>query len=270
MSHDSDALGSSSFSDRSRRRRRQQWQGSDGVQDSDAVDDIHAFDNYSTPHPTAESLLELFRVISHYQIQIFSVEPNQQWNVRQALGHGASFEVEQTGLPVSSTLSHLRYRNLDIREPNEDFNFTDHTGTRWACKQLVAFKSVRKRNDGLFELIKELRIYCHKPIQQHPHIVRLLGIAFYTEQDLDTDVDAASYDPENLNNLALREIPLLVIERAPQASLTAFLKSPEFTKVPASLKAKMRLCTDVLSAIEVGAMLHSISGLPEIDRSILF
>ena len=72
MSLESDALESSSFTDRRRRRRRHQWQ------DSDGVNHIHAFDNYSTPHHTPESLLELFRVISHYQIQIFSVEPNQQ------------------------------------------------------------------------------------------------------------------------------------------------------------------------------------------------
>ena len=263
MSLELDASESSSFSDRRRRRRRHQWQ------DSDGLNHTHAFDNSSASHHTPESLLELFRVISHYRIQILSVEPNQQWNVRQALGQGASFKVEQTGLPVSSTLSRLRYRNLDIKGPNEDSNFTDHTGTRWAYNKLVAFKSVR-RNDGLFELIRELRVYCHKPIQQHSHIVRLLGIAFYTEQDLDTDIDAALYDPENFTNVALREIPLLVIERAPHASLTAFLKSPEFTKVPASLKAKTRLCTDVLSAIEVGAVLHLFSELPEIDRSILF
>ena len=263
MSYELAPSSISSFSDRHNRLRHRQRQDSD-EQDSTAIPG-----SQSAPYHASESLLELFCVISHHKLQIFSVEPSQQWNVRHALGHGASFQVDQTGLPISSTLSHLRYRNLNIKGPDEDFHFTDHTGTRWAHNASVAFKSVRKKNGVLHDLVKELRVYCHKPIQQHPHIIRLLGIAFYTEQDLVADNDSASMYPGNRSHFTWQEIPLLVIESAPHASLTDFLKSPEFTKIPTSLKTKIRLCTEVLSAIEVGVLPLPQRELPTTNTSTL-
>jgi hypothetical protein len=259
MSFEVDQSAKSSFSDRRRHRRQELRQ--DG-NNSDQVGETSYVRASAAPR---QSLLELFRVVAYYEVRILSIEPTQQWNIRRALGHGASFAVEQTGLPISSTLSHLRYRDLDVKGPNEDFYFIDHTGTRWAHKELVAFKSVRNQGKDFSELIKELRVYCRRPIQQHPHIVRLLGIAFYMEQDPELSDDLTQGESGNLIDWESQEVPLLVIEKAPHASLSTFLKSHEFNNIPSSLKVKLRLGTDVISAIEVCTTIHKIQAKDQID-----
>ena len=208
-------------------------------------------DSLETDTARHQPFLELFRVVAYHDVRILSIEPTQYWNIRQALGHGASFVVEQTGLPISSTTSHLRYRDLDVKGPGEDFYFTDHTGIRWAHTQIVAFKSARNKKNELSELTKELRVLCHAPLQQHPHIVRPLGIALAMEQDPESSDDLAIGGRENLSLWEPQEIPFLIIEKAQHGSLSAFLKSHEFSNIPSSLEAKLRLCADVLSAVEV-------------------
>ena len=235
----------SSFSQLRERRRQKQRQASISSDPADADPPLSAEPVQHQP------LLELFRVVAYYSVRILSIEPSQQWNVRQALGHGASFAVEQTGLPISSATSHLRYRDLDVKGPNEDFYFTDHTRTKWAHSELVAFKSARDKRHGLSELTKELRVQCHPPLQRHEHIVQLLGIALVMEQDPESGDDLAQDWRDGLSKWEPQEVPLLVIEKAPHASLSAFLKSRAFSAIPSSLQAKLRLCTDVLSAVEV-------------------
>ena len=145
----------SSFSERRRHRKQVQRQV------SSASDFVTINDSLGIDTARHQPFLDLFRVVAYHNVRILSIEPNLDWNIRQALGHGASFAVEQTGLPISSTTSHLCYRDLDVKGPDEDFYFIDHTRTRWAHNEIVAFKSARNKKNGLSELTKELRVLCH-------------------------------------------------------------------------------------------------------------
>lgn len=194
-------------------------------------------------------LLNLLRLVQHYNIQIFSIEPDQAWNIRPELGKGASFAVEQAELSVSSTLSHHQYRSLDAKGPTQASDFIDHTKTAWSRDKPVAFKSVGGDNDELSDLITELQVLCHSPLQQHPNIINLLGIVLVMEQN-PRDVQAASIG-QAVREWTPQEVPILVVEKAPHASLSAFLNSNEFLDIPSSLNAKLRLCADILSGIEV-------------------
>ena len=195
------------------------------------------------------SLLDLFRLVQHYKIQTFSIEPDQRWNIRPELGKGASFAVDEAALSISSTLSHLQYRSLDVKDPNQASNFVDHTNTQWSRDSPVALKYVGSGHGQLTDLVTELQILCHPPLQQHPHIVKLLGVVLVMEQN-PTDTPVSSLD-QAIMEWEPQEVPMVVIEKAPHASLSAFLSSDEFCEIPSSLKAKLYLCIDVLDGMQV-------------------
>ena len=207
--------------------------------------DIRSF----STHQSQYYFLDLFRLLRYYKIQIFSLEPDQRWNIRPELGRGAEFAVDEANLSISSTLSHLQYRNLDFKGPEEASNFVDHTGTSWSRDVPVAFKSAGNDRNGLSELITELQVLSHPPLQQHPHIVRLLGLVLVLEQN-SRDLQPSSVD-RTVEEWAPQEIPMLVVEKAPHASLRDFLTSDEFQRIPSSLKAKLSICIDVLNALQV-------------------
>ncbi|KAF2495498.1 kinase-like protein [Lophium mytilinum] len=228
----------SSFDSRRREVRRRRFQSSEYSTRKRSNND-HALEEESASQP----LLLILRILSYHKIRLFSVNPNQRWNLRQALGDGSTFSVDGAELPIWDALAHLRYRNLDIKGPKEKFNFVDHTRISWQHTTLVAYKALvgRKSMDrGMImqDLITELRVLCHRPLQKHPNFVRLLGVAWISEIDMGYTDDA---EP--------REWPTVVVEKAPHGSLLDFLSSEEFKTTRSSLMAKLNLCIDVLIAI---------------------
>ena len=203
----------------------------------------------SLERKSQHSLLDLFRLVQHYKIQTFSIEADQKWNIRPELGKGASFAVDEAGLSISSTLSHLQYRSLDVKGPNQDSHFVDHTNTSWSRDSPVAFKYVGSGHGQLTDLVTELQILCHPPLQKHPHIVKLIGVVLVMEQN-PTDIPLSSLD-QAIMEWEPQEVPMVVIEKAPHASLSAFLSSSEFCEIPSSLQAKIYLCIDILDGMQV-------------------
>lgn len=160
---------------------------------------------------------------------------------RDNLGRGASFAVEGASLNISNALNHLRYRSIDTARVQNGAHFNDHTETKWAYNTEVAFKASSRRATRVAEILIELRVLCHPPLQRHPNIVRLLGITWTKDQ------------PRNTSELGedLMEWPMVAIERAPHGSLRDFLGSHVYNRVRSSLQAKLRLCVDVLKGIAV-------------------
>lgn len=76
-----------------------------------------------------EQLLHILSILNFHRGTIFSVPPSRGWNLRQHLGKGASFEVDEGELPIRYALDHSRYRDLYVKGPEEDYNFIDHTKT---------------------------------------------------------------------------------------------------------------------------------------------
>lgn len=100
--------------------------------------------------------------------------------------------------------------------------------------------------------IKDIRVLCHPPVQNHPNIVRLLGIAWCNEEDL--SIKAAMYEGDRLPK---RAWPIAVIEKAPEGSLATLLKSRQYQANPPSLMTKLKICIDVLNGIVVSDVVPS-------------
>lgn len=160
---------------------------------------------------------------------------------RDHLGKGASFAVEGASLNISNALNHLRYRSIETAGVQNGAHFSDHTETKWAHNAKVAFKSSSRKTTRVAEILVELRVLCHPPLQGHPNIVRLLGITWTKDQP--RDISECGKE--------LMEWPLVAIERAPHGSLRDFLGSHVYNQVRTSLEAKWRLCVDVLKGITV-------------------
>lgn len=187
--------------------------------------------------------LVLLRLLAYHKIRTLVVEPdvdsNEKWNLRESLGHGGSFLVQEANLPISSITSRLRYRDFKIKGPKAGPYFQDHTQTMWSYDSTVAFKIGEKHPDSL---ITELRILCHEPFQNHPNIVRLIGIAWITNQQSQDIHDAGK----------ILEWPAILLEKAPHGSLNDFLTTSKLASEPRiSLKTKVSLCLAVLKAIKV-------------------
>ena len=174
---------SSTFSERERRRRIGLLSQRE-VTSSDRYPPIET----KSHHP----LLDLFCLLQHYKVQIFTIDPDGQWNLRPELGKGVSFLVEEANLTISSRLSNVRYRSLEVKGPKESTHFIDHTHTAWDRDVPVAFKSVTKIHRRMFDLATEIRVLCHLPLQRHPNITKLLGVVFVMEQDLKPIQDPVS------------------------------------------------------------------------------
>ena len=191
--------------------------------------------------------LDLLRLLAHHGVQSLLVEPevdtNADWNLRQSLGAGASFSVQQAAIPVSATLSYLRYRDFRVKRSKTGIYFQDHTRTPWSYDSTVAFK-ISKEDQGA--LLTELRILCHGPLQSHPNIAHLIGVAWITVQ---SENGIHSNEEES-------EWPAVLLEQAPHGSLKDFLTSrTSDAGLQISLRTKLSFCVDVLKAIKVFSLL---------------
>jgi hypothetical protein len=202
-----------------------------------------------------DQLILILGLLNLHKGTTFSVEQNQKWNLRRALGEGVSFKVTETDMPIWSALSHLRYRSLNLSGPGEKFHFVDHTNTSWDINTVVAYKSIAPRTRGMDSVLSELRVMYHPPLQRHPNIVSVLGVAWAME--LETNIESSNSAVDLVppfetsgQREPLQEWPSIVIERAPHSSLPDFLSTSKLG-VRISLRAKFRLCGDVLNAITV-------------------
>ena len=197
-----------------------------------------AFRDYSD-----DGRLDLLRLLAYYGIRSLLVEPdvdsNEEWNLREILGLGASFLVQQAAIPISATVSYLRYRDFKSKGSEAVLHFQDHTQTRWSYDSKVAFKI---SNRGQSSLLSELRILCHMPLQTHPNIAHLIGVAWITAQS-GQDLDG---------NDEILEWPAILLEQAPHGSLNDFLTSRKNGAGPQILlRTKLFFWLDMLKAITV-------------------
>jgi len=103
------------------------------------------------------------------------------------------------------------------------------------------------------DVLTEIRILYHVPLQKHRNLVNILGVAWIMEPEVlfdNDDILEESLDPHQGNKDRPRqEWPAIVIELSPLGNLIEFLKSPK--SVAISLRAKLHLCSDVMNAISV-------------------
>ena len=132
-------------------------------------------DKYIARYPPIEPephhpLIDLFRFSAPLQGSIFSPSTQtKEENIRPELGtfpcgSGAS-------VTISSKLSNLQCRTLEVKGPGESTNFIDHTHTAWDREVPVAFKSVANAHRRLFDLATGTRVLCHLPPQRHPNAI---------------------------------------------------------------------------------------------------
>ena len=192
------------------------------------------------PKVSQESLdlLLLFQVLSFHKAKHLSITLLEGFHRGIALGTGASFNVQEFPLPTDNALHNLRIRDITGRG-NAYSPFEDITNERWATDTKCAYKSVSTR--AYSDLIRELRILCHPPLQDF--VVRLAGLAWISL-------------PTRIGEDAPEESPVIVVERAPRGSLHDFMQSEDWTSSRVSLKAKLRICVRVLRCIAV-SILHS-------------
>jgi hypothetical protein len=201
-------------------------------------------------------LLKILRVLQYSKVAALAISPSTQFNTRRILGHGTSFSVEQSFIPIKSTTYYEAYRQLDLESPDTKTHFIDHTGTKWETTTEVAYKrlSIKKSElDQKFDrrrlddTLVELRVLCHESLQTHPNIVRLLGVAWLKDENL--DVQTEGY--EQSIHSGPQYWPVAVTEKAEYGSLHDFLASDQFKASRTSLKAKVKLCLDVLFGLLV-------------------
>ena len=211
----------------------------------------------SLPNDPDQQLLMVLRIMGLYRLQHFLIPGTALWNKRRALGQGISFAVEEASLPVWKALGHETHRQPHARANQaQNSYFTDHTGFRWNNETRVAFKlpdvdmnspdAVNKTINDLSELIQELLILCHPPLYNHPHIVKLLGVA-WIRQPSEDGVQITNDKRQRLQ----RDQPTMVTEYASHGSLSEFLRSPIYKHQTVSLKTKLRLCVDLLEGMLV-------------------
>lgn len=191
-----------------------------------------------------QQLLMVLRIMGLYSLQHFLIPATAQWKKRRGLGEGISFTVEEASLPVWRALSHMTHRHPHGRVDQRQISyFTDHTGTRWDSNTRVAFK-VPPSSQDLGDVIQELQILCHPPLQNHPSIVQLLGIAWVRQPKVD---DQDGTEQQRLQ----QEQPTIVTEYASHGSLYDFLRSSTYNVQQVSLKTKLRLCMNLLEGLLV-------------------
>jgi hypothetical protein len=200
-------------------------------------------------HDDGQSTLFILRLVSLNQIMTFPLDPTSSWNLRGSLGWGSSFLVEEAQVSRSREI-YIPYRNTNLLGQDGLFHFTDHTGLKWTYETPFAFKLPNfgpARDNGVSAVIRslatELRILCHPPIQAHPNIVRLVGVAWVNDEDIDF-YTATDRETE-------RAWPIAVIEKADEGSVTALLSTRRYRNVQPTLLAKFKICIDVLRAISV-------------------
>jgi hypothetical protein len=243
---------SSSFDRRLHQReaRRHNFQSSDAASvQPDKQDSNQDLDQDHETKLLNHPLLLCLRLLAHHNVPIFTISRGRKWNIREDLGRGSTFAVEQADLPVREAVSDLQYR--DISKGRREGLFTDHTGVKWSYDTVVAYKSLdcRRDRDSVFpDLLKELRILCHSPLQRHPNIACFMGLAWIREEDM-----APSSVNEESEVIESREWPVLISEKADLGTLGDFVRYRADCRKRISLLAKTRLLNDVLEAIFVSS-----------------
>ena len=195
--------------------------------------------------------------MGYHGVEHFSIPITPLWNKRQGLGDGTSYIVEEASLPLSGIMGSINHHKPHGRlNLNQDWYFTDHAGRRWNRQTRAAFKvpgsqesspESKESNDiDLLNIIQELRILCHPPLNNHPNIVSLLGIAWIIQPkqgDTRSDEDSSQ-----------RDRPTVVIESAPLGSLHDFVQTRSYREQHVSLKTKLSLCIDILRAMLVSSL----------------
>jgi hypothetical protein len=238
------------FHRRKREARRREFESSDTPTSQrpstsiDASNDLHD-DSTLQGYP----LLLCLQLVAHHNVSVFSVGRGRKWNTRESLGHGVTFDVEQADLPVREAVSDLQY--YDIVKGRRGGFFTDHTGIKWSFDTVVAYKSLfaqgrRNRENRFSDLLRELRILCHPPLQKHPYIARFIGLAWIREEDM-----ASETVGEEMGVNESREWPILITEKAELGTLGKFVHYRASCMKRISLLAKIRLLSNVLEAISV-------------------
>ena len=198
----------------------------------------------------AKVVLQLLQVIMFHRVAMLQV-PNNQCQ-RTVIGDGASCTVEEGRLPLENLLDSLCYHIPKLRPLFHRGNFVDHNGISWAPDTATAFKVIALKEDSeiqkslrLEELTSEVRVLSHGPLQTHPHIINLLGVA-WTRMPSPDGIKADTED---------RLTPAALLELTPHGSLLKFLHKP---KSPVSMETKLKLCNDVLLAIQVNLPLSRL------------
>ena len=189
-------------------------------------------------------LLDLLGLMGYHGVEHFVIPGTARWNKRRGLGQGISFAVEEASLPLTMAVSSLSLHRPHGRlNHNQNRYFTDHTGRRWNFRTRVAFKIPESPRYDLLDVIQEVHILCHPPLQDHPNIVSLLGIAWLNQPKGDST--------QLEEDMSQRDRPTVVIEQAPHGALYDFLRTSSYMDQHVSLKTKLRLCIDVLNAMSV-------------------
>ncbi|KAF2823777.1 hypothetical protein CC86DRAFT_59943 [Ophiobolus disseminans] len=197
--------------------------------------------------------LLIIQLLSHHNIKIFPADTQITQYNKELLGVGSTFHVQASSLPIWQARAHTRYRDPTFPRQGEKFHFTDHTQAKWNFTTIGAYKSLvyeadpeRDRDRLMRDLLMELRILSHPPLQRHKNIVHVLGFAWIQDNQFLTDVQ----DRQVGNVGERREWPVVVTPKAQHGSLHAFMRSEMFRIVPVSLRAKLSLCADVLNGLK--------------------
>lgn len=209
---------------------------------------VAASTNLPRNHATAENyhthtMMQLLQVITFHRVAMLQVAKSE--HQRSVIGAGVSCTVEEGRLPVSTLLESLRYHIPKLRPLFHRGNFIDHNGISWAPDKATAFKVITLMEDDedqkslrLEDLTTEICVLSHEPLKTHPNIVKLLGVAWTQAPTLNI-IEARVEKPAT---------PAALLELARHGSLLRFLHRPGN---PLSLETKLKLCTDVLLAIQV-------------------
>ncbi|KAL8639572.1 MAG: hypothetical protein Q9226_008858 [Calogaya cf. arnoldii] len=187
-------------------------------------------------------MMVLLQIVTFHRVAMLRVSKTEA--KRSVVGTGVSCTVEEGRLPVSTLLKSLRYRIPKLRSLIHRGNLIDHNGISWAPGTAVAFKVITLADEKeaqkslrLEDLTTEIRVLSHEPLKTHPNIVKLLGVAWTQAPTLDAH-SARIEKPAT---------PAALLELAPHGSLLRFLHR---ARKPTSLEIKLKLCIDVLLAIQ--------------------
>jgi len=208
-------------------------------------------DRHTYSHP----ILFVLRLINFKTIAMFPFDPASNWTQRTSLGQGSVYFVEEALIPQWRKL-HLPYHDPALLDQRNRSYFVDHRGLKWAHDTPVAYKlpyydTPRDRSGQriLQGLATELSILCHPSIESHPNVVRLLGVAWVNEEDINIH---ATNDEESESDQSAW--PIAVIEKANEGSLKDLLRVRRSQNNFVPLITKFKLCIDVLRALQVGIM----------------
>ncbi|KAI4279890.1 MAG: hypothetical protein L6R38_004895 [Xanthoria sp. 2 TBL-2021] len=173
-------------------------------------------------------------------------------------------KIEQGRLPVSTLLKSLRYHVPKLRPLFHRGNFIDHNGISWAPDKATAFKVITLMEDDevrkslrLEDLTTEICVLSHEPLKTHPNIIKLLGVA-WTQAPTLNGIGARVEKPAT---------PAALLELARHGSLLRFLHRP---KNPLSHETKLKLCTDVLLAIQALHACRVAHGDVKAENALVF